>query len=103
MQKLSRMTPATLDVLATLLAEGDSTWGLRIVALTERPAGSVYPILERLERAAWVESEWEENPERSGPRRRFYRLTPDGAEAARAAVNRALAPRPTLRPKAAGA
>ena len=56
MQPLSRMTPATLDVLATLLDEPEATWGLRIVARTGRPTGSVYPILERLERAADGES-----------------------------------------------
>jgi len=103
MEKLSRITPATIDVLDALLGASDSVWGLRIVALTGRPAGSVYPILERLERAGWAESEWEDAPERSGPRRRLYRLTSGGAEAARAAVGRAAAPRPSFQPKAAGA
>lgn len=103
MEPLSRLTPATLDVLTTLLGESDRVWGLRIVGLTSRPAGSVYPILERLERAGWVDSEWEDDPERSGPRRRLYRLTADGVEAARAAVSRVSAPRPVLRPKAVGA
>jgi Predicted transcriptional regulators len=103
MQPLSRMTPATLDVLATLLDEPEATWGLRIVARTGRPTGSVYPILERLERAGWIDSAWEHDPERSGPRRRLYRLTVDGAEAARAAVARAARPSPTLRPGMAGA
>lgn len=103
MEPLSRLTPATLDVLSALLGEPDSIWGLRIVGLTSRPAGSVYPILERLERAGWVESEWEDDPGRSGPRRRLYRLTADGAEAARAAVARTGAPRPAMRPGMAGA
>lgn len=107
MQPLTRITPATIDVLNALLGEPDSIWGLRIVGLTGRPAGSVYPILERLERAGWVESEWEDDPSRSGPRRRLYRLTADGAEAARATTARAAAgrdaARPVLRPKAAGA
>lgn len=103
MDKLSRVTPATLDVLEALLGSSDSVWGLRIVTLTGRPAGSVYPILERLERTGWVESAWEDDPQRSGPRRRLYRLTADGAEAARALVVRAVSPRPTFRPKAAGA
>lgn len=103
MDLLSRITPATTDVLTALLGEREPTWGLRIVGLTNRPAGSVYPILERLERAGWVESEWEEDPARSGPRRRLYRLTADGAEAARAVVARPVGARATLRPKAAGA
>lgn len=103
MQPLSRLTPATLDVLAALLGAPEPIWGLRIVGTTSRPAGSVYPILERLERAGWVASEWEDDPARSGPRRRLYRLTADGAEAARAAVASAASPRPTLRPGMAGA
>ena len=103
MEPLSRLTPATLDVLTALLGEPDRIWGLRIVGLTSRPAGSVYPILERLERAGWVDSEWEDDPARSGPRRRLYRLTADGVDAARAAVARVTAPRASFQPKAAGA
>ncbi len=103
MEKLARVTAATLDVLEALLDAPDSVWGLRIVTLTGRPAGSVYPILERLERAGWAESEWEDDPARSGPRRRLYRLTAGGAEAARALLAHAASPRPSFRPKAAGA
>ena len=89
MEPLSRLTPATADVLAVLLGAGDALWGLRIVNETGRPAGSVYPILERLERAGWLTSAWEDDPTRSGPRRRLYRLTADGVPAARDAVARA--------------
>lgn len=91
MEPLSRITPATADVLAALLGEREATWGLRLVKRTGRPAGSVYPILERLERQGWVRSEWEEDPGRSGPRRRLYRLTDGGAEAASAAIAHARA------------
>lgn len=86
MEKLARVTPATLDVLEALIGDGTPIWGLRIVGMTGRPAGSVYPILERLERIGWIESEWEDEPTRSGPRRRLYRLTLEGAEAARSTV-----------------
>lgn len=89
MEALSRITPATVDVLRVLLDAGPVVWGLRVVKETGRPSGSVYPILERLERAGWAESSWEEDPERSGPRRRLYALTGDGAEAARAVVENA--------------
>lgn len=85
---LSRITPATVDVLDALLGGAAPTWGLLLVKRTGRPAGSVYPILERLEGAGWVVSEWEDDPARPGPRRRFYRLTPEGGEAARAVVAR---------------
>lgn len=86
MQPLSRITPATVDVLACLISSTDSTWGLLIIRDSGRPAGTVYPLLERLERSGWVESEWDDDDTRTGPRRRLYRLTPDGAEAARTTV-----------------
>ena len=62
----------------------EELYGLRIAQNAGRKAGSVYPILARLEVAGWVESCWErdERAER-GPRRRFYRLSPDGLAAAR--------------------
>jgi hypothetical protein len=85
-QPLPRITPATADVLAGLLAAASPTWGLRIVKGTGRPPGSVYPILERLEALGWVNSAWEDDPARSGPRRRLYELTDGGAVAAAAAV-----------------
>lgn len=87
MLPLARITPATVDVLMSLLDEaGSRTWGLEIVRRCARPPGSVYPILERLERSGWVESAWENDDSRTGPRRRLYELTADGATAARAAV-----------------
>lgn len=94
MEPLSRLTPATLDVLDALLDASAPVWGLRVVKRTGRPAGSVYPILERLERAGWVASDWEDDPDRTGPRRRLYRLEPHGAVAARAALE-ARRPAPT--------
>ena len=85
---LARLTPATVDVLRVLLDDGASVWGMLVIQRTGRPAGSVYPILERLEGAGWVASSWEADTDRSGPRRRLYELTGDGAQAARAAVER---------------
>ncbi|CAG7609451.1 PadR family transcriptional regulator [Leucobacter soli] len=93
MEPLARITPATADVLAALFELDEPTWGLQLVKRTGRPAGSVYPILERLERLGWAESEWEEDPGRSGPRRRLYRLTDGGAAAVPAALAHARARR----------
>jgi DNA-binding PadR family transcriptional regulator len=44
------------------------------------PAGTLYPILDRLEREDWVTTELEEIDESSEGRRRrrYYALTPDG-------------------------
>jgi len=85
---LSRMTPATIDVLRVLLDDGAAVWGMLVIKRTGRPAGSVYPILERLENAGWASSSWEPETDRSGPRRRLYALTSDGGQAALSAVAR---------------
>lgn len=63
----------------------DELYGLMIARNAGRKTGSVYPILARLEEAGWAESTWErEERGDRGPRRRFYRLSPDGLGAARA-------------------
>lgn len=86
-----RLTRTTRAVLKALL-DGfeDDLWGLRIGKLTQLPSGTVYPLLTRLEDLGWVETRWEDvgdGAERStGPRRRFYRLTPDGLVQTRAAL-----------------
>ncbi|MCK2217373.1 PadR family transcriptional regulator [Actinomadura sp. ATCC 31491] len=88
-----RMTAPTQAVLRVLLqAPAQQRYGLELCELAGLPGGTVYPILARLERLGWVESRWEDPSahERAGrPRRRYYRITPDGAERARDAVARA--------------
>lgn len=80
MRPLTRITPATLDVLEVLLASSTgAVWGLEVVKRTGRPTGSVYPILDRLEKAGWLTSDWEDEQARRGARRRLYRLTAQGA------------------------
>ena len=91
MEPLGRVTAATLDVLRALVRSEAPVWGLRLVKITGRPSGSVYPILDRLERSGWVRSAWEDDPTRSGPRRRLYELTSDGASAAAEALGKDLA------------
>ncbi|PZE32843.1 MULTISPECIES: PadR family transcriptional regulator [unclassified Curtobacterium] len=82
MEPLTRVTASTIDVLAALLDHDGSVWGLLVIKATERPAGTVYPILERLEDRGWITSTWEADSERSGPRRRLYEFTTDGRAAA---------------------
>ncbi|QQQ76071.1 helix-turn-helix transcriptional regulator [Saccharothrix sp. 6-C] len=104
MEPLGRLGGATVDVLGVLLESDQPRWGLEIIKLTGRPSGSVYPLLDRLERAGWVTSSWDDDSERRGPRRRMYVLTPGGAlEAAKAcakAGGRTKA-RPATRPEVA--
>jgi PadR family transcriptional regulator PadR len=88
MEPLSRITEATVAVLEILSQTEDACWGLLIIKSSGKPAGSVYPILDRLETAGWVTSHWEDDADRSGPRRRYYELTHDGATAAAAAIRK---------------
>jgi len=103
-----RMTLQTLLVLRVLLAEPtEELYGLEIGAAAGLASGSVHPILARLETAEWLRSRWEDiEPKKEGrPRRRYYRLTPDGAERAREALARAsssTARLGALRPQAGG-
>jgi DNA-binding PadR family transcriptional regulator len=107
-EPLGRIGGATVDVLGVLLDSDQPRWGLEIIKLTGRPSGSVYPLLDRLERAGWVTSSWDDDSERRGPRRRMYVLTPDGAQEAVRVCTKAAArgrtkakPVPTTRPEVA--
>lgn len=87
-----RMTLPTQLVLRALLDEPtEEMYGLQICAKAGLPSGTIHPILARLEKLGWLESHWEDiKPEVEGrPRRRYYRLTEDGAERARIALARA--------------
>ncbi|WP_460443588.1 PadR family transcriptional regulator [Amycolatopsis stemonae] len=102
------MTLTTQLVLRALLADtAREMYGLEICAAAELPSGTVHPILARLEDIGWLESRWEDvDPREAGrPRRRFYRLTGDGAKAAWTALVRAeasAAKLARLRPRLAG-
>jgi PadR family transcriptional regulator, regulatory protein PadR len=82
------------------------TYGLKICQDAGLPSGTIHPILARLERLGWAESRWEEaDPQEEGrPRRRYYRLTEDGAERARIALAQATTSTAALRlaPRTAG-
>ncbi|MEU1184232.1 PadR family transcriptional regulator [Streptomyces sp. NPDC005820] len=82
-----RMTLQTQLVLRALLEDpARERYGLELCELAGLPSGTIYPILARLEQVGWVDSTWEDPAvhEKAGrPRRRFYRITEDGAEQAR--------------------
>ncbi|MEV0381251.1 PadR family transcriptional regulator [Nonomuraea sp. NPDC050643] len=98
MQPLSAITPATVDVIEALLADLNARWGLEIAKAAGLAPGTVYVVLDRLERSGWVTSTWEADTweadtweadsARSGSRRRLYRLTGDALPAARRVVAR---------------
>ncbi len=83
LEKLGRLTRPTEEVIAFLLSKQISVWGLALAKELGLFTGTVYPILARLEKLGWVESSWEVDNLRTGPRRKFYRLTESGLIAAR--------------------
>jgi len=86
-----RMTTTTVLVLHALVeAPETERYGLEVMAMTALPSGTVFPILARLEGLEWLESGWEDiDPSVAGrPRRRYYRLTHEGSQAADAALAR---------------
>lgn len=105
-----RMTLPTQLVLRAMLADPtQEKYGLQICTEAGLPSGTIHPILARLEGLGWLESRWEDaDPRQQGrPRRRYYRLTPDGAEHARLALaatrTTALTTRLRVRPARGGA
>jgi DNA-binding PadR family transcriptional regulator len=75
-----------LDVL--IAAADDPPWGYRICDEAGLGSGTVYPILERLEEAGWIEGTWETGQPANRPRRRFYTLTNAGRTKYSAAIAR---------------
>jgi PadR family transcriptional regulator, regulatory protein PadR len=71
-----QLTAQTLDVLGTFASHLQAS-GAEIGRMTKLKSGTLYPILFRLEKAGWLESNWEDgDPTVLGrPRRRLYRIT----------------------------
>jgi DNA-binding PadR family transcriptional regulator len=74
-------------------------WGFELMKCTGLASGTIYPLLARLEGFGWLDSGWDEQAN-SGPRRRYYQLTQDGAVNAHQALAEASwkANSPTVRP-----
>ncbi|WP_406192046.1 PadR family transcriptional regulator [Kitasatospora sp. NBC_01560] len=107
-------TQKVLKVLLGRMPDGEripdaltcGVYGGRLTSLTGLPSGTLFPLLERLLNAGWVERYWEadESAEAAGrPRRRFYRLTARGAELVPQALAEASAGRPLYGRRPAGA
>jgi len=84
------MTLQVQLVLNEMLSEpAEQRYGLDLCEATGLPSGTIYPIMARLERIKWVESDWEDpdaHIAQGRPRRRYYRLTREGAEVAAEAL-----------------
>lgn len=84
-----RMTMATKALLRVLLEDPQSEhYGLEIGKAAHLPSGTLYPILQRLEDAGWLTSDWERIDEsvEGRRRRRYYRLTGLGQTSAERAL-----------------
>ena len=96
MKRDIRLSGPTLRLLKMLIEkplEGRS--GADISKTLNIGSGTLYPLLQRLEHAGWLKSEWEQiNPSDAGrPRRRFYKLTGEGqTQAVRALTDLQTAP-----------
>ncbi|WP_412540699.1 PadR family transcriptional regulator [Longispora sp. K20-0274] len=99
-----RLTIPVARVLAAFVADVDvERYGLDLMQQTGLASGSLYPILTRLVRAGWLETQWEDvDPVAAGrPARKYYRLTAEGAarsHAALRALRRDTSPAPVVRP-----
>ena len=80
-----RVSGPTLKLLK-LLVEDPKTGrsGAEISKITKTGSSTMYPLLQRLEIAKWIEGEWEDvDPSEVGrPKRRLYKLTRSGHAAA---------------------
>lgn len=84
-----RLTYLTGVVLSAI--EAGHRYGFDIMDATGIPDGTVYPALRRLEKAGYLEADWEDREAataKARPPRRYYRLTPDGRAALRSAEER---------------
>jgi PadR family transcriptional regulator, regulatory protein PadR len=82
-----RSSIATLQVLRTFFDDPASAhYGVELMASSGLKAGTLYPILNRLELDGWILGRWEDIDESAAGRRRrrYYRLTSAGERQARA-------------------
>jgi PadR family transcriptional regulator, regulatory protein PadR len=88
---MAHMSVQTQAILAALLEDvAQPHYGLEMAKAAGLASGTIYPMLARLEREGWVESEQEDvDASVVGRRpRRYYRLTGEGARVAEAEIKR---------------
>jgi PadR family transcriptional regulator PadR len=84
--KLTAPVRLVMDLLISSTADDDDVWGLRICERTRLGPGTVYPILERLQRAGWVTSSRESGTPSGRPPRRYYQVSGSGRAEYKAAL-----------------
>jgi DNA-binding PadR family transcriptional regulator len=90
-----------LELLLEAFEQNLDLDGWQLMKALRRSGPGVYAVLDRLERAGWIEGEFEQRAQadKPQPRRRFYRLTGIGVEAARAKATKDTDTLPVLRPR----
>ena len=92
MATLRMTTPRRLVLQAFLEDPEQERYGLDLATRAGLEPGTIYPILVAFEGAGWLSSREEDEVEahtEGRPRRRYYRLTGAGIEAARSSLRRA--------------
>lgn len=93
-----RPSPQAIRLLGALLSGGGAwRYGYEISRETAIGAGTLYPLLERLLKLGFLESEWRPSELEGRPPRHAYRLTHSGAAYAREWQAKAAAPQGRLR------
>tara|TARA_R110002072_G_scaffold11196_2_gene50977 strand:+ start:139377 stop:139748 length:372 start_codon:yes stop_codon:yes gene_type:complete len=81
-----QLKKGTLEFLVLLCLKGDEYYGysliqrLRVLANINVAEGTIYPLLNRLEKDGYIESRWQIME--AGPARKYYRITAEGRDMA---------------------
>jgi DNA-binding PadR family transcriptional regulator len=80
----------TAAIILHIIGAGEG-YGFSIMEMTGLPSGTVYPAMRRLERDDLIRSQWEKQSIADAaqrPPRKYYKLTPAGKAALKAAQER---------------
>lgn len=81
MKRRRRPSPQTIAVLFALAGRASQhSHGYDLCRILDLRAGTVYPILRRLDERGLVETQWEQDPPQGRPARHLYRLTAIGEQ-----------------------
>lgn len=81
-----QLKKGVLEILVLKLLSQETMYGYQLIQTLDQKSGGVfrtkegtlYPVLYRLEDGGLIESYWEQDPDRRGVPRKFYRLTAQG-------------------------
>ncbi|GAA0256302.1 PadR family transcriptional regulator [Saccharothrix mutabilis subsp. mutabilis] len=81
---LAQMRRGVVEYCVLALLERRERYAVELVAVLTRHGliggeGTIYPLLSRLRKQGLVETTWQESD--TGPPRRYYRVSPEGAAA----------------------